>query len=293
VLDGTNEDFKLGREILIDNLFNDIGLAQKDQTLRRLFTWVAWPPYGWFQNECGQYSMMTLVDQITHKKIVPFQDGALCLRRLLRSQIYNLRLLAARTLMVLGEKPLDPLETMFFSQSLNASDFREIFPYMARFRWIFEGNDYKLNPNPEFAARFEQSLNMTVERGPRENYYKSPSLNDPLYRRLAETPAGDTRASRLTLDALKKKYPGDWFIEAADAFEELSVNPASGEKRLKVCMDRTPGDTIAHLTLATWLRNKKRFEEAREIYFKMVERWPWDFRAVGNAMWSVTRDLID
>jgi len=291
---GLQEDFDLARAVLIEDLLTDIGIKDREDWLRQLSNWVVWPIYGWQSNDYGQYNLMTLIDQIVMKKSIDYNNAVLYLRHLLQSQIFNLRLLAARTLLVMGEAPQTPLETMFYNQAVKASDFQHILPYMARYYWMMEGKDAKQAVPQTYIETVAGKWVQTAHNGPRDDWARDPALNDPIYHDLSTLGPDKASERREKIDVLMTKYPGNWFMEVCDAHEVLQTgNREEGEQRLRNAAQNTPGEAVAHLTLGTWLIEQDRYAEAQNLYFDMVERWPWDVRAVGNAMWSVTRTLVN
>jgi hypothetical protein len=66
----------------------------------------------------------------------------------------------------------------------------------------------------------------------------------------------------------------------------------NAEPRLKKAGRETTGDPVAHFSLTTLLLEPGRFDEAQALIFETVQRWPWDPRAVGNAMWSAVNRMV-
>lgn len=108
---GSDEDFAASRNLLVDDLHADCGIPLDDKAMRQLSWWIVFPPYGWDMNDGNDYNMMTVFDQITHKKLLPMEDAIAYLRALLTCQGMGIRNLAARCLMGYREPPRDGFES--------------------------------------------------------------------------------------------------------------------------------------------------------------------------------------
>jgi hypothetical protein len=288
---GIEEDFAASRSLLVDDLHADVGLPRDDEKLRALSLWVAFPPYGWDMNDGQEYNLMTLVDQILGKRLLPLKDAEAYLRALLGSQATHLRNLAARTLLVLGKPPAAPGETGHYWAALKASDMELAAPAMLRFAWQAEGHGRDTAAPPEWIERRRQSWQRMVENGPTEPWRRSPLLRDPEYL-AAANPGLGPEEQRSRLDALLAKHPGDWFLEAA--LGTLLVSRSSGadarrgEEILRRCVTTTPDCPTAHLSLGTCLKHQGRRDEAMNVFEDAVRRWPWHSQAVDSCLWMIT-----
>jgi hypothetical protein len=284
---GLEEDFAAARAVLVDDLHADVGLPADDAAYRRLSHWVVWPPYGWQGNDGQGCNLLALVDQIAVRRILPFDDGIAYLRALLRSQAFHLRNLAARALCVLGAGPADALETLRYHQAANASDAREATDAMVDVRWRLDGGDPATAPDADFAPRVQAEWASLRERGPHEAWRDAGIFADPLYERF-----GRANGERAALaHALRERHPGDWFADVAEASTLLDGDPAAGEARLRAAMASAPDVGLAHYTLAGWYWKHGRRGDATAIWSAMVRRWPWDARAVENAMFGLTHAM--
>lgn len=236
--------------------------------------------------------MMTLVDQILFKAILPRARAVEYLRALLRSQTFHIRNLAARTLLVLGERPLDAEETLFFIQAINASDHQMAEGPMFGFAWRAEGRSGDTSPTAEWSERRRDMWRTVVENGPTEAWRRSPILADPEYQaagRLEGAPRGEQRAG---IDRLQKRFPGNWFLTTALGTHLIhsddAAESAEGERILRSCVQSTPGCPTAHLTLGTALKYQGRRDEAMALFEDAVARWPWHNQAVDSCLWLLT-----
>ncbi len=288
---GIDEDFAAARNLLVDDLHADVGLPHDDERLRQLSWWVVFPPYGWDMNDGQEYNMMTLVDQILHKRVLPLADAESYLRALLESQATHLRYLAARTLLVLGKGPASAAETIHFQGALQASDMAHAMPAMTRFAWLAEGRASDTSPPPEWVERRRQIWQRMVANGPTEVWRRSPLLRDPDYL-AAATPGLDPAEQRARLDALLARRPGDWFLETAlGALLMSGEAPADvqrGEEILRRAVATTPDCPTAHLPLGTHLKYQGRRDEAMAVFEDGVRRWPWHSQLVDCCLWMVT-----
>jgi hypothetical protein len=289
---GLDEDFAAARGLMVDDLHDDVGLPKDDADLRKLTWWVVFPPYGWDMNDGQEYNMMTLVDQILFKAVVPRARASEYLRALLRSQTFHIRNLAARTLLVLGERPLDAEETLIFFQAINAGDHQMAEGPMLGFAWRAEGRAADTSPTPEWSERRRATWRRVVDNGPTEAWRKSPILADAEYQaagRLENAPRAEQRAG---IDALQARFPNNWFLETALGTHLIhSDDPAEvaeGERVLRACVESTPDCPTAHLTLGTALKYQGRRDEAMALFEDAVMRWPWNNQAVDSCMWLLT-----
>jgi hypothetical protein len=287
---GPEEDFAASRSLLVDDLHGDVGLPRDDEKLRALSLWVVFPPYGWEMNDGQEYNMMTLVDQILGKRLLPLGDAESYLRALLGSQATHLRNLAARTLLVLGKPPVAPGETGHYWAALKASDMDLAAPAMLRLSWLAEGHPRDAAPPAEWIERRRQSWERMAENGPTETWRRSPLLRDPEYLAAAK-PGLAPEEQRARLDALLAKHPRDWFLETALATLLVSRpgdDVRRGEEMLRRCVAATPDCATAHLSLGTYLKHQARREEAMKVFEDAVRRWPWHSQAVDSCLWMIT-----
>jgi hypothetical protein len=293
---GTEEDFAVSRQLLIDDLHADLNLPQDVDHFRQLSNWVVWPPYGWDQNDGQRYNMMTLVDQIAVQRNVPLEYGIEYLYALLASQFLHLRNLASRTLMVLGRGPRDADETRLFLNAMNSSDHPEAAVPMVRFRWVLEGNEPETMPGAEFVSETSKYWQEMLREAPRQPWTRLPILNDPVYEGLAEKAAGGDIPDdehREALEMLRDLYPGDSFAEIAyGCFLLRGSDPDAGELLLREAVESSPGDPTAHFTLGAFCRQRGRKDEALQLYMDAVSLQPWDPNTVANAMWMLTADMV-
>jgi hypothetical protein len=288
---GLEDDFEASRQGLVDDLHADVGLPREDDRLRALSFWVAFPPYGWDMNDGQEYNMMTLVDQVLFKKLLPLSDAEAYLRALLHSQATHLRNLAARTLLVLGKGPAAPGETGHYWAALNGSDMELAAAPMARFAWRVEGHARDTTPPPEWIARRRETWRRMVENGPSEPWRRSPLLRDPEYLAAAKPDLGPEE-QRARLERLLAAHPGDWFLDTAlgTLFVSRSVGDEAlrGEEILRRCVATTPDCPTAHLSLGTHLKHQGRRDEAMAVFEDAVRRWPWHNQAVDSCLWMIT-----
>jgi tetratricopeptide (TPR) repeat protein len=290
---GREEDFAASRGILIDDLHKDCGLPEGDQGLRALSFWVAFPPYGWDRNDAQEYNMMTLVDQIGRKQVVPFETGISYLRALLKSQLVFIRNLAARTLMVFERAPKDLREAACFLQALNAADQKQISGHMARFQWALAGNDPKAAVPPEWQQQCIEGWEKNVVEGPAEEWRSAPILHDPEYLGLASIVRDQPDRALAGLEQLLAKDPGNWFLRSALGAQLMQgSDPRRGEAMLRECLKDAPGCPDAHLNLGTRLKWQGRKQEAMSVFEEAVRRWPWHHQAVDSCMWLLTDDMV-
>lgn len=289
---GLDEDFAAGRGLMVDDLHDDVGLPRDEPELRKLSWWLVFPPYGWDMNDGQEYNMMTLVDQILFKSILPRARGVEYLRALLRSQTLHIRNLAARTLMVLGERPLDAEETLLFFQAINTRDHQLAEASMLGFAWRAEGRAADTSPTEEWSERRRATWRTVVDKGPTEAWRRMPILADPEYLaagQLENAPRADQRAA---LDWLEARFPDNWFLKTAlGTFLIHSDDPvevAEGERVLRACVQSTPDCPAAHLTLGTALKHQGRRDEAMALFEDAVARWPWNNQAVDSCLWLLT-----
>jgi tetratricopeptide (TPR) repeat protein len=288
---GRDEDFAASRNLLIDDLHADVGLPLDDEKLRALSWWVVFPPYGWDMNDGQEYNLMTLVDQIVFKRLLPLAAAEAYLRAILESQATHLRNLAARTLLVLGKGPATPTETIHYRGALYASDLRVVKPAMARFAWQAEGRAQDSTPPAEWIEKRHQDWQRMVDNGPTEAWRRSPLLRDPEYLAAAK-PDLPREQQRTHLEALIAKHPGDWFLDTALGTLLMSGADTGqarrGEEILRRCVATNPDCATAHLSLGTHLKHQGRREEAMAIFEDAVRRWPWHNQAVDSCLWMVT-----
>jgi hypothetical protein len=287
---GLEEDFAASRNVLVDDLHADVGLPRDDEKLRALSFWVVFPPYGWEMNDGQEYNMMTLVDQILAKRLLPMADAEAYLRALLESQATHLRNLAARTLMVIGKGPKSPAETLHYWGALGASDMAAAAPAMARFSWQAEGRARDAAPPADWIERRREGWQRMAERGPTEPWRRSPLLRDPEYLAAAKPDLGPEE-QRTRLERLLAAHPGDWFLDTAMGTWLVSRpdgDARRGEEILRRCVDTTPGCATAHLSLGTFLKHQGRRDEAMAVFEDAVKRWPWHSQAVDSCLWMLT-----
>jgi hypothetical protein len=289
---GLDEDFTAGRNLMIDDLHDDVGLPRDEPGLRALSWWLVFPPYGWDMNDGQEYNMMTLVDQILFKSVVPKARAVEYLRALLRCQTFHIRNLAARTLLVLGERPLDTEETLMFLQAINASDHQMAEGPMLGFAWRAEGRAADTSPTAEWSERRRATWRKTVDIAPTETWRKAPILADPEYQAAGALENAPRAEQRAGIDRLQARFPGNWFLETAlGTFLVHSKEPAEaseGERRLRACVESTPDCPTAHLTLGTALKHQGRRDEAMALFEDAVARWPWNNQAVDSCIWLLT-----
>jgi hypothetical protein len=288
---GLDEDFAASRRLLVDDLHADVGLPHGDDRLRTLSWWLVFPPYGWEMNDGQEYNMMTLVDQIMFKRLLPQADAVAYLRAVLESQATHLRNLAARTLLVLGKGPATPAETSHYRQALQSSDMQIAAPAMARFAWQAEGRSRETAPTAEWIERRRHDWQRMVENGPTEAWRRSPILRDPEYLAAAK-PDLAPQEQRARLEALIAAHPGDWFLDTALGALLMGGSDADdarrGEEILKRCVANAPDCATAHLSLGTQLKHRGRRDEAIALFEDAVRRWPWHNQAVDCCLWMVT-----
>lgn len=290
---GLDEDFHLARELLIDDLLVDVGCPTDEPALRRLATWVVWPPYGWERNEGQEHNLLALIDQIALRKVVPLDVGVEFLRALLRAQGTHIRHLGARALMLLDVGPADPDETRAYAQALHASDHAQARPAMERLRWMVEARPGAGRPPADFGERLQARWRAFLQGAPMEPWAAAPILRDPLYLQLGALDPENHRTRAALTSALLEKYPDDWFAAVAGGLTLLyGPHPEEGEAILRAAMAATPGSAAAHFTLAGWYWEQGLVEEATRIYLDAVRRRPWDGHAVANAMWIVTDPMV-
>lgn len=289
---GLDEDFAAGRNLMIDDLHDDVGLPRDEAELRQLSWWVVFPPYGWDMNDGQEYNMMTLVDQILFKSLLPRARASEYLRALLRSQTFHIRNLAARTLLVVGERPLDAEETLLFFQAINAGDHEMAEGAMFGFAWRAEGRTADTAPTAEWCERRRETWRRVVENGPTEAWRKSPILADPEYQASAALETAPRPEQRAAIDSLLVRFPDNWFLETALGTHLIhSGDPAEtakGERILRACVESTPDCPTAHLTLGTALKHQGRRDEAMALFEDAVARWPWNNQAVDSCVWLLT-----
>ncbi len=288
---GLEEDFAASRKILVDDLHDDVGLPLDDEKLRALSWWVVFPPYGWDMNDGQEYNLMTLVDQILFKRLLPLASAEAYLRALLDSQATHLRNLAARSLLVLGKGPATPAETSHYWAALKASDLPLAIPGMARFAWHAEGRARDTAPPADWIERRRQAWQRMVEGGPTEPWRRSPLLRDREYLAAAQ-PGLAPEEQRARLERLLAAHPGDWFLETALGALLMSQREGSdaqrGEEILRRCVTTTPDCPTAHLSLGTHLKHQGRREDAMAVFEDAVRRWPWHSQAVDSCLWMIT-----
>jgi hypothetical protein len=287
---GLEDDFAASRNLLVDDLHADVGLPRDDAKLRALSWWVVFPPYGWDMNDGQEYNMMTLVDQVLSKRLLPVADAEAYLRAILESQATHLRNLAARTLMVFGKGPTTPAETGHYWAALGASDMAFAAPAMARFSWHAEGRARDTAPPAEWIERRRQSWQRMAENGPTEPWRRRPLLRDPEYLAAAQ-PGLAPGAQRTRLERLLAAHPGDWFLDTALGALLMSRPDGDvrrGEETLRRCVATTPDCATAHLSLGTHLKHQGRRDEAMAVFEDAVRRWPWHNQAVDSCLWMLT-----
>jgi hypothetical protein len=242
-------------------------------------------------NDGQEYNMMTLVDQILVKRLLPLAGAEAYLRAVLESQATHLRNLAARTLLVLGKGPTTPAETSHYWAALNASDMQLAAPAMARFAWHAEGRARDSSPPKEWIERRVLSWRRIVDSGPSEAWRRSPLLRDPEYLAAAK-PGIAPEEQRSRLEALLTAHPGDWFLETALGALLMSHRDGGdagrGEEILTRCVATTPDCSTAHLALGTHLKHQGRRDEAMAVFEDAVRRWPWHSQAVDCCLWMLT-----
>jgi tetratricopeptide (TPR) repeat protein len=289
---GLDEDFAAGRNLMIDDLHDDVGLPRDEPELRKLSWWLVFPPYGWEMNDGQEYNMMTLVDQILFNAILPRARAVEYLRALLYCQTFHIRNLAARTLLVLGERPLDTDETLIFTQAIHAGDHQLAEGPMLGFAWRGEGRAADTAPTEEWSQRRRNTWRTVVEKGPTEPWRRMPILSDQEYLaagRLEDAPRAEQRSA---LDNLRERFPDNWFLETALGtflvHSEDAAEIAEGERILRTCVQSTPDCPTAHLTLGTALKYQGRRDEAMALFEDAVARWPWHNQAVDSCLWMMT-----
>lgn len=286
---GLDEDFRVSRAILVDDLHKDVGLPLDEEPLRRLSWWVVFPPYGWHQNDGQSYNLMTLIDQIFHKKLVTRERAEDYLRALLTSQIYHFRLLAARTLMLLRLPPKTPQETLFYHHALNAGDFPAASGAMARLAWGMEGRDADTPIPAEWATEQQSVWRRLLENAPEDPWRKSPILYDPLYIEMGALKPEEGARRQQALENMLLKEPDNWFLKTAYGTALMEgPEPGLGEKMLVEAMAKHPGCATAHLSLGTMLKRQGRRDEAMAVFHEAVRLWPWDHQTVDSCLWTLT-----
>ncbi len=134
--------------------------------------------------------MMTLVDQVLFKRLLPLDAAEAYLRALLESQATHLRNLAARTLLVLGKAPAAAGETGHYWAALDASDMELAAPAMLRFAWHAEGRGRDSGPPRNGSRGADRVGSGWSENGPTEAWRRSPLLRDPEYLAAAKPDLG-------------------------------------------------------------------------------------------------------
>ncbi|MFZ0428469.1 MAG: hypothetical protein WAO20_10165 [Acidobacteriota bacterium] len=291
---GLEQDFDQSKNLLVDDLHKDCGLPADDARLRALSWWVVFPPYGWDMNGAQEYNMMTLVDQIARRPIVPLETGLHYLRALLKSQLVFIRSLAARTLLLLGETPRDLHESTCFIQALNANDQQLASGSMVQFQWALAGHDPQSSPPPDWPQQCAGSWQAAASAGPTEQWRQAPILHDPEYLTLAQVPVEEAERMISGLEGMLEKHPRNWFLRSAYGARLMQgPDPARGEALLRECLADTPGCPDAHLNLGTRLKWQGRRREAMSVFEDAVHRWPWHHQAVDSCMWLLTDDMVE
>ena len=291
---GLEEDFTLSRNLLVDDLHEDCGLPRGGHEIRPLSWWVVFPPYGWDQNDVQEYNMMTLVDQIGMKKVVSFETGVAYLRALLKSQLVFIRNLAARTLMVFGQKSEDIRESTCYQQALMAQDQERASYHMARYQGVLAGNDPKAPVSPEWQRQCFEGWRKMVTAGPKEEWRSAPILHDPEYLDLARIVRDQPEQALSGFEGLLAKHPENWFLRSAVGARLMQgPDPVRGEAMLRQCLKDAPGCPDAHLNLGTRLKWQGRRREAMGVFEEAVRQWPWHNQAVDSCMWLLTDDMVE
>lgn len=285
---GLDSDFRMSRELLVNDLHQDCDLPKDDPALRKLSWWVVFPPFGWEMNDGQDYNLMTIFDQISHQKIVPMDVGTDYLRALLRCQSPDIRNLAARALMVYRVPPSNALEAAHYNQSMHSRDWELARGAMAKHQSQLE-NDPKAGDLAEtYATQCQEWFRQT----PPVLSHVTAAINDPDYVALTKVPGDQLVEGVARLAALLRRYPDDWVLKMLHASQSMAgPDPRGGEARLRELIKNPPDCCEGHSRLGTMLKRQGRFQESMEVYEDELRRWPWNYRAVDSCLWLITEGM--
>ena len=261
-----------------------------DKAMRQLSWWIVFPPYGWDMNDGNDYNMMTVFDQITHKKLLPMEDAIAYLRALLTCQGMEIRNLAARCLMGYREPPRDGFESAQYKQALTMRDHDLAAASLAKYQSHME----QVEDTPAWREQCEKERWAWLEETPTMLGHRTTAANDPDYQAMENNPPATIEEGVKGLEALMARYPDDWVLKVLHASQLLQgPDPARGESTLRVLIKDPPDCFEGHSRLGTWLKYQPgRRGEAFEIYEDALRRWPWCHQAADACMWMITDDMV-
>ena len=287
---GSDEDFAASRNLLVDDLHDDCGIPLEDTAMRQLSWWIVFPPYGWDMNDGNDYNMMTVFDQITHKKLLPMDDAIAYLRALLTCQGMEIRNLAARCLMGYRVPPRDGFESAQYKQALMMRDHDFAAASLAKYQSQMEN----VENTPEWREQCEKERWGWLEQTPSMLGHRTAAADDPDYQAMETTPPATIEDGIKALEALIARYPDDWVLKALHASQLLQgVDEARGEVALRELIKDPPDCFEGHSRLGTWLKYQPgRRAEAFEVYEDALRRWPWCHQAADACMWMITDEMV-
>jgi len=287
---GSDEDFAASRNMLVDDLHDDCGIPLKDEAMRKLSWWIVFPPYGWDMNDGNDYNMMTVFDQITHKKILPMEDAVAYLRALLTCQGMEIRNLAARCLMAYRQPPRNGFESAQYKQALTMRDHDLASASIAKYQSQME----KVENSPAWREQCEKERWAWIEQTPTLLGHRTAAENDSDYQAMEKNPPATIEEGIKAVEALMARYPTDWVLKVIHASQLLQGPDISrGEKALRELIKNPPDCFEGHSRLGTWLKYQPgRKAEAFEVYEDALRRWPWCHQAADACMWMVTDDMV-
>ncbi len=285
---GLDEDFSASRGLLVNDLHQDCGLPKDDAAMRKLSWWIVFPPYGWDMNDGQDYNLMTVFDQISFQKVLPFEVAVDYLRALLNSQSIEIRNLAARCLMVYHVAPRHAADAGHYQQAMASHDWDMARGSMAKYQSQIE----KVQPTEAWHTQLDQERRRWLEQTPPTLSLRTVAEKDPDYIALGQLPPERAAESLSLLEKLAHRYPTDWVLKVLHASLLMAAaDPAGGEARLRQLIKDPPDCCEGHSRLGTQLKRQGRLAESMEVYEDEVRRWPWNHRAVDSCLWLVTEGM--
>ncbi len=290
---GIAEDYELARQQLIDDLHIDCGLPLDHRGMRQLSYWTVFPTYGWTQNDCGEYNLMTLFSQISENQVLSKSDAFEYLRGLLRSQCLAMRNLGARCLMAYNQAPASVPEARAYNQAMVWRDAPRLQNYLLRSRAKIEGNE-ELAGNQSWVNQVIAQYKSWGQASYLKDNPEDPLTKDPRYAELSQLAADKISEAISALSALSKAYPQSWTAKMLHATVQLNgPKPEQAEKLVRQVMKLKCPNPEAHLRLGTHLKKSGRRDEALQVFKEALKHWPYNYQVVDSCFWMLTDSMIE
>ena len=174
-------------------------------------------------------NLMTVFDQISFQKVLPFEVAVDYLRALLNSQSIEIRNLAARGLMVYHVAPRHAADASRYQQAMASHDWDMARGSMAK----YQGQIEKVQPTEAWQAQLDQERRHWLEQTPPTLSLRTVAEKDPDYVALGQLPPERAAESLSLLEKLARRYPDDWVLKVLHASVLMAGATAGGEVRLR------------------------------------------------------------